>query len=105
MHSSDSPGSQLQLDLQITRDRRETYRSAGAVPSAGAPQSQKRDLPEWWHSVQRWGTSISATVCVCVCVDLSHTHIDIHTHTHRDYTTPSVSLFFSLSHTIIFNNT
>ena len=41
VHSSDSPGSQLQLDLQITRDRREACRSAGVVPSAGAPQSER----------------------------------------------------------------
>ncbi len=41
VHSSDSPGSQLQLDLQVTRGRREACRSAGAVPSAGSPQSER----------------------------------------------------------------
>ena len=42
VHSSDSPGSQLQLDLQITRGRRETCHSAVTVSSAGAPQSQRQ---------------------------------------------------------------
>ena len=42
VHSSDSPGSQLQLDLQITRDGSKTCRSVGAVTSAGAPQSQRQ---------------------------------------------------------------
>ena len=42
VHSSDSPGSQLQLDLQITRGRREACRSADSVSSAGSPQSQRQ---------------------------------------------------------------
>ena len=42
VHNSDSPGSQVQLDLQITRGRREVCRSAGTVTSAGAPQSQRQ---------------------------------------------------------------
>jgi hypothetical protein len=42
VHSSDSPGSQLQLDLQITRGRREACWSADTVASAGAPQSQRQ---------------------------------------------------------------